>query len=81
MNTPLNSVAESSIGSQAVEAAVFSETRPLYWSIRRELWENRSIYMALLIAAGVYLIGYSISLFWLPRSMQEMAPPETNRRL
>jgi ABC-2 type transport system permease protein len=77
MNTPLNSVPESSIGSQAVEAAVVSETRPLYWSIRRELWENRSIYIALLIAAGVYLIGYTISLFWLPRSMQEMAPPET----
>jgi ABC-2 type transport system permease protein len=77
MNTPLNSVPESLIGSPAVEPAVVSETRPLYWSIRRELWENRSIYIALLIAAGVYLIGYSISLFWLPRSMQEMAPPES----
>ena len=28
-------------------------TRPFYWSVRRELWENRSIYIAPLIVAGV----------------------------
>jgi ABC-2 type transport system permease protein len=77
MNTPLNSVRESSFGSQAVEPVVASETRPLYWSIRRELWENRSIYIALLIAAGVYLIGYSISLFWVPRGMHGMGADES----
>jgi len=33
----------------------------MYWSIRRELWENRSIYMAPLIAAGVVLFGFLIS--------------------
>src|SRR5580693_2746944 len=77
MNTPLNSVPESSIGSQAVEPLVVSETRPLYWSIRRELWENRSIYIALLAAAGVYLIGYTISLFWVPRGMHGMGTDES----
>jgi len=34
----------------------------LYWSIRRELWENRSIYIAPLVVAGVYLFGFLIGL-------------------
>ncbi len=34
-----------------------SQTRPLYWSVRRELWDNPSVYMAPLMAAGVVLLG------------------------
>jgi ABC-2 type transport system permease protein len=33
----------------------------MYWSIRRELWENRSIYIAPLIIAGVVLVGFLIA--------------------
>ena len=33
----------------------------MYWSVRRELWENRSIYIAPLAVAGVYLFGFLIS--------------------
>jgi len=72
MNTELNAMPESPLGSQAVAPAVMSETRPLYWSIRRELWENRSIYIAPLAVAAVYLFGFLISLFWVPRSMRGM---------
>ena len=36
-------------------------TRPLYWSVRRELWENRSIYIAPLAVAGVTLFGFLIA--------------------
>ena len=36
-------------------------TRPLYWSVRRELWENRSLYIAPLIVAGVQVFGFAIS--------------------
>ena len=43
-----------------------SATRPLYWSVRRELWENRSIYIAPLIAAGVVLFGFVVTAFRLP---------------
>jgi len=71
MNTQVNAVPESPLGSQAAPA-VMSETRPLYWSIRRELWENRSIYIAPLAVAAVYLFGFLISLFWMPRSMRGM---------
>jgi len=34
----------------------------LYWSIRRELWENRSIYIAPVAAAVLFLFGFAISI-------------------
>jgi ABC-2 type transport system permease protein len=37
-----------------------SPTRPFYWSIRREIWENRSLYVAPLVVAGIVLFGYTI---------------------
>src|SRR5438128_3533728 len=43
-----------------------SATRPFYWSVWRELWENRSIYMAPLIVAVVVLFGFLISTAGLP---------------
>jgi ABC-2 type transport system permease protein len=33
-------------------------TRPFYWSVRREIWENRSLYLAPLTVAGVIIIGF-----------------------
>ena len=36
----------------AIAPAAMSATRPLYWSVRRELWENRSIYIAPLAVAA-----------------------------
>lgn len=72
MNTQSNGVPASPFGPQAVAPAVISETRPMYWSIRRELWENRSVYIAPLAVAAVYGFGFLISLFWVPRSMRGM---------
>jgi ABC-2 type transport system permease protein len=40
--------------------AVISWTRNLYWSVRRELWEYRSIYVAPSIVAALTLIGFLI---------------------
>lgn len=40
--------------------------RPLYWSVRRELWENRSIYIAPLAAAAVIVFGFLVSTFGMP---------------
>ena len=53
--------------SQPIIAAPFLPTRPFFWSVRRELWENRSIYLAPLIAAGVVVFGFGITAFDLPR--------------
>jgi ABC-2 type transport system permease protein len=41
-------------------------TRPFYWSVWRELWENRSIYFAPLIVASVVLFGFLCSTVGLP---------------
>src|SRR5947199_1035242 len=41
-------------------------TRPFSWSVRRELWENRSIYIAPLIVAAVVLFGFLVSTGGLP---------------
>jgi ABC-2 type transport system permease protein len=43
------------------------DPRPLYWSVRRELWENRSIYIAPLAVAGLGLFGFLISLIHPPK--------------
>ena len=59
MNSPPNTAPESPNESQGV--AAISATRPFYWSVWRELWENRSIYIAPLIVAAVQVFGFAIS--------------------
>ena len=39
----------------------------MFWSVRRELWENHSIYIAPLIVAGIILFGSIISASHLPQ--------------
>src|SRR6266513_1092229 len=38
-----------------------SLTRPFYWSVRREVWEHRSIYIAPLMVAAFEVFGFAIS--------------------
>jgi ABC-2 type transport system permease protein len=64
MNIPSNTVPESA-GFTAPGFNI-SRTRPFHWSVRRELWENRSIYIAPLIVAGVVLFGFLVSTIGLP---------------
>ena len=56
-------------------------TRPFYWSVKRELWENKSIYIAPAIVAGVILLGALISAGHLPgRRRNAMVLDEMHRR-
>jgi ABC-2 type transport system permease protein len=57
---------EFSVDSHAIAPQAMSATRPMYWSVRRELWENRSIYIAPLVVAAVVLFGFSISTIGMP---------------
>jgi ABC-2 type transport system permease protein len=68
MNGELRQMSES-LEAPTVEVAS-TPTRPLYWSIRRELWESRSIYAAPLAVAALFLFGFLISLFRLPEQMR-----------
>jgi ABC-2 type transport system permease protein len=46
----------------------------LYWSVRRELWENRSIYLAPLLVGGVVLFGFFLALAKLPARVRAATP-------
>src|SRR6266487_1197485 len=61
MSTPSNTLPESPTDLQAAAPAAMSATRPMYWSVWRELWENRSIYIAPLIVAAVQVFGFAIT--------------------
>jgi ABC-2 type transport system permease protein len=49
-----------------------SETRLMYWSVRRELWENRFLYIAPLVVTAFVLLASLISMIGLPRRMQTL---------
>src|SRR2546421_8391350 len=66
----MNTVPEPSIESQAVASTANSLIRPLYWSVWRELWENRSIYIAPLIVAAVQVFGFAVSAIGLAERRQ-----------
>src|SRR5437773_10588476 len=69
MNTQSNAMPES-FDSQGIAPVAMSATRRMYWSVRRELWENRSIYIAPLAVAAVILFGFLISTIHLPDKMR-----------
>jgi len=63
MNTAPSALPESAgVAAPGYNAA----PRPFYWSVRRELWENHSIYIAPLIVAMVVLFGFLVSTTGLP---------------
>ena len=47
-------------------------TRPFYWSVCREVWENRSIYIAPLLVAVVQVFALAISTIGLAQRRQEV---------
>jgi ABC-2 type transport system permease protein len=62
MDSQSNAIPGTGIQSRAATPALPVFARLLYWSIKRELWENRSIYIAPLIVAGLLLLGNAIGL-------------------
>ncbi|NDQ58381.1 MAG: ABC transporter permease [Acidipila sp.] len=70
MNTPSNVMPGSPQQSQVIPPAVITATGRLYWAVRRELWEYRSIYLAPLAVAAVFLFGFLIRLIYLPAEMR-----------
>ena len=78
MNTQSNAVPEFPRDShindaQGIAPAAMLATRPMYWSIRRELWENRSIYIAPLAVAAVALFGFLIATMGYALSVTDLA--------
>lgn len=80
MNASTTATPELPVSAQDL-APSFPVSRLWYWSLRRELWENRSIYVVPLIVAGLSLFGFFISTFRLPAKLRGLAAldPEQQR--
>ena len=73
MNTQSSAIPYSPGESPVIAPVAISGARRLYWSLRRELWEYRSIYVAPLSAASVFLFGFLIGTIGLPSRMRHLA--------
>lgn len=49
------------VSSPAIAPAEISWSRRTHWCVRRELWESRSIYLAPLAVAALFLLGFLVS--------------------
>lgn len=47
--------------------------RPFFWSVRRELWEHRSIWIAPLVVAALVLVGLTVSAVLFPQGVDQLA--------
>jgi ABC-2 type transport system permease protein len=64
-------------------AAVIPSSRRFYWSVQRELWENRSLYLAPVAAAALFLFAFLIGQsthahVHMDLSVNSMQRPETH---
>ncbi len=57
---------------QADRVAPLSPTSPFAWSVRREVWEHRAIFIAPGIASGLILFGFVLRMFKLPQLLHAM---------
>ena len=61
MSTPMNA-ADTFDERPARQPLAMRATRPYLWSVRRELWEHRAIFIVPLIAGAVALVGFVVSI-------------------
>ena len=85
MTTPSDVAAGSSVDTRQVATqAAFPALRPLLWSLRRELWENKSLYLTPLAVAGLVLFSYLVGGHGLPtriRGLEALDPLQQQIRL
>jgi ABC-2 type transport system permease protein len=61
MSTQSNAVSESPMAARTAAPATISPFQRFYWSVRREVWENRSLYLAPAAVAGFLIVGLLIA--------------------
>lgn len=61
MSTQANVVLMKQVVARTVAPAVGSVFRPFYWSVRRELWGSRSLYLAPVLVAAGALLAFSVN--------------------
>ncbi len=72
----------TTVPNASIEAAApaIPFSRRLYWCLRRELWENHSIYLVPLAVAAVFLIGFLIKLIHLPADLRTASSLEAMKQ-
>ncbi len=70
MSTRSNVAAEAPMHNQAATAVDISFRRRFYWSVQRELWENRSVWIAPLAVGCLALLGFLVPLVYLPQKIR-----------
>ena len=73
MNMQSDATPATPMATQSFAPALIPKSRLMYRSVIRELWENRSIYIAPLAVAGLILVGSLISAFRLPGKMRAVS--------
>jgi len=71
--SPPSDLAPDAASPEAPQAAPAHAVRPFYWSVRREIWESRSLYVVPVIASGVVLIGFLLGLMAMAHSDNPLA--------
>ena len=72
MSNPSIAMPEAGADAREAAPAALSPTRPFYWSVRRELWENRSVYLAPLGVAAFAVVGSVIHGITMPSHLPGM---------
>lgn len=76
MSTPANLLHDSPLPAEITPSSPISPARIFLWSVRRELWDNRSLYLAPAIVAVLVLLGFFFGPFGL-RNLSHLALPES----
>ena len=76
MSIEADAGAQSSAQPMATAAPLHKQ--PYVWSVRRELWEHRSVWIAPLAAAGCVLFGFVVSVARTPHTLKLISklPPD-----
>src|SRR5262249_46285184 len=61
MNSASNVMNESPAQTTTMVPSAVSSSRRMYWCVKRELWENKSIYIAPIAGARITLVACSMS--------------------
>lgn len=68
-------------GPSALGRAAPSSTQLVYWSLRRELWENRYLYIVPLIVAAVFLMAFTVGATRVPLQLAPGSQPHSPAHL
>ncbi|HEX4157773.1 MAG TPA: hypothetical protein VHY79_04800 [Rhizomicrobium sp.] len=69
MSMQSNAMADPASAAPGAASATLPPTRPFVWSLRRELWEQRSVRYAPLGVAGIVLFGFLMGLLRSPQKI------------